>query len=139
MKISEFNNSIYGDLEMVKNDTLSFNFQLQGLEGQQPFNILFTCKNNPDDEEYIFQRQIGDGISLLSYDAETDIATYTLRIAPDNTETMSCGRYFYDLEVTVNSDVFTLMRGRLELLWEASSGSAPAPTPAYEDGDNILY
>lgn len=139
MKISEYNNSFYRDLEMVKNDTLSFNFQLKGLEGQQPYNILFTCKGNPDDSEYIFRRQIGDGISLLSYDEDQDILTYTLRIAPDDTENISCGRYFYDLEVTVNSDVFTLLRGRLELLWEASSGTAPQPQPAYEDGDNILY
>jgi len=113
-----FNNSILMDLSMVKGDTLSFGFQLQGLGGTRPDSIYFACKDQLESEDYIFNKILNDGVSLKDYDETTDILTYIVRVAPSDTENIDCGRYFYDLSVNVNNDVLTLMKGRLLIDWE---------------------
>lgn len=113
-----FNNAILLDLSMVKGDTMSFGFQLQGLEGETPDAVYFACKDKLEDESFIFLKELGDGISLRDYDEDTDTLTYIVRVAPDDTDDIDCGRYFYDLSVHANGDVFTLMKGRISIVWE---------------------
>lgn len=115
-----FNNSIKRDISMVRGDTLSFGFQVTGLEGQRPDAIYFSCKENLETDTYIFNVTLEDGIELRSYDAESDTLTYGVRVAPELTEDVDFGRYFYDLQIDVNSDVLTLMRGRLSIEWEVT-------------------
>lgn len=113
-----FLNSINQNIDMVKGDTLAFNFQIQGLNGDEA-TFKFTVKEHPD-EEILFAANLEDGISLVDYDALKDIATYSVHISPENTKGLALGRYYYDLEMQVNTDVLTLMRGRLTLLYEIS-------------------
>ena len=42
----DFNNSITRTISMVKGDTLSFGFQITGLNGTEPDAIYFSCKEN---------------------------------------------------------------------------------------------
>ena len=69
---------------MVKGDTMSFGFQLQGLDGSTPTSIKFTCKDNPESDEVIFVSSLteedgSDGIWLDSEDTENDVLTYGVR------------------------------------------------------------
>lgn len=114
-------NAIYQDIEMIRGDTLAFNFQLQGLGGETPDDITFSCAENYNDEP-LFTADLEDGITLEEYNAVNDIATYSVRIAPVKTVSRELGRYYYDMELRYNNDVITLMRGRLTLLYEVTRG-----------------
>ena len=113
-----FNNSIKRDISMVRGDTLSFGFQVTGLEGERPDAIYFSCKEHLEDAELVFGISLEDGISERSYDQETDTLTYGVRVAPEDTEDVEFGKYYYDLQMDINGDVLTLMKGRLSIEWE---------------------
>ena len=113
-----FNNSIQRPITMVKGDTLSFGFQVTGLNGQRPDAIYFSCKEHIEDDEHVFSISLGNGISERSYDQTTDTLTYGVRVAPELTESVELGKYFYDLEMDINDDVLTLMKGSLSIEWE---------------------
>ena len=133
-----FFNAINRDIEMVRGDTMSFAFQLKGLEGSRPTAVYFTCKSSVEDTTPLFQLSLDTTIDEISYDPETDIITYSVRIPPDKTASLDYGRYFYDLEIQVNLDVFTLMRGRLAIDYDVTTGTTPQP-PEYKDGDAQEY
>ena len=48
----------------------------------------------------------------------TDTLTYGVRVAPELTEGVEYGKYFYDLQLEINDDVLTLMKGKLSIEWE---------------------
>lgn len=126
MALDIFYNAIRMDLAMIKGDTMSFGFQMQGLDGSAPSSIIFSCKEDPEDDETVFSSSLEDGgIWLDSEDPETDLQKYGVRIAPSKTENLNTGRYYYDLEITinggtVNEDVFTLMKGRLQIEYDVT-------------------
>ena len=113
-----FNNSIKRDISMVRGDTMSFGFQITGLEGEEPDEIYFSCKEKLDDTTYIFSISLDNGIEKRSYDQTTDTLTYGVRVAPSLTENVEFGKYFYDLQMDINDDVITLMKGKLSIEWE---------------------
>lgn len=117
----DFINAITQDIDMVKGDTLAFNFELQGLEGATPDAITFSCAEHYDDVP-LFTADLSDGITLDEYNEVKDIALYSVRIAPNKTESLNLNRYYYDLELKLDDDVITLMRGRLTLLYEVTRG-----------------
>lgn len=133
-----FYNAIRRDITMIQNDTLSFAFQVQGLKGQTPNNIVFTCKETIETSNDLFSVDLSNNITLRDYDEDQDIYTYVVRIPPALTENIALGRYFYDLQLTVNYDIFTLMKGRLTIEYQITGGSVE-PEPQYESGDDVLY
>lgn len=122
MALDYFYNVLKKDITMVKGDTMSFGFQLQGLDGSTPSDIIFSCKNNPEDENSVFTCSLSDedGVWIDSEDTVHDILTYGVRVAPEKTEDVNTGRYFYDLQISVNDDIFTLMKGRLLLEYDVT-------------------
>lgn len=115
-----FFNPIKRDITMIRGDTMSFGFQIQGLGGQTPRVITFTCKETPESDTDLFSVDLNDHIRERSYDSEHDIRTYVVRIPPILTADLELGRYFYDLQININNDIITLMRGRLSLEYEIS-------------------
>jgi len=115
-----FYNAIRRDIRMIKNDTLSFGFQLQGLGDQEPESIVFTCKETPEDTDPLFSVSLEDTIDIREYDEDKDIYTIGVRIPPRLTEDIDLGRYYYDLQVSVNGDIITLMKGRLTVEYQIS-------------------
>lgn len=95
---------------MVKGDTESFGFELEGVENLDA--AYFSCKRNSQDENYLFQKSLNNGITKR---AENQ---YVVRITPDNTALLEPGQYWYDLEISKNDDIFTIFRGVLDLLPE---------------------
>lgn len=98
------------NIKMVKGDTQSFGFELEGVENLDA--AYFSCKRNSQDENYLFQRSLNNGITKR---AENQ---YVVRITPDNTALLEPGQYWYDLEISKNGDIFTIFRGVLDLLPE---------------------
>lgn len=114
-----------GNLSMVRGDTLCFGLQFEGLN-QALEEACFTCKKNLD-ENPVFQKSLNDGIELVGS------GEYAIRVAPEDTETLAPGAYFYDLEIRVNNDVFTVMRGILEILYDVTNELVtPEPPEGYE-------
>ena len=92
---------------MTRGDTMSFGMEIEGL-GQDLETAFFTCKKNVT-EGAVFQKSLGNGITKL------DEGKYVVRIAPEDTEDLDPGKYFYDLEIGANGDKFTILKGVLEL------------------------
>lgn len=106
----------------VIGDTFSCGLIVENL-GQDLDEVLFTCKENANDNaETLFQCKLNEGITLVEYDAEKDIRKYAIRVAPEKTKELQAGIYYYSEEVHINSDVFTIMRGRFILEQDYSRG-----------------
>ena len=104
---------MFTNLTMFRGDTASF-----GLEFKEEDVVLtsayLSCKQNYDDEQYIFQKSLGHGISRVG------TGQYMIRIAPEDTQDASVGDYVYDFQVEANGDKFTLLAGVLRLLDDVS-------------------
>lgn len=95
-------------ITMVRGDTLSFGMEISGLDGDLDTAFL-TCKKSFSDEHAVFQKSLGNGITKI------DDGEYAIRVAPADTKDLEPGKYYYDLEIGVNSDVFTVKKGILEI------------------------
>lgn len=107
----------YTNLSMVKGDTLSFGIEIEGVDELE--NAFFSCKANKGDEDYIFQKSLNDGVFKI------ENGKYGIRVAPQDTEGIEAGIYYYDLQIQVNLDVFTVLIGRLEIVQDITTGVKP--------------
>lgn len=113
-------NAYINNIIHERGDTYSSAIVIEGL-GQTVDSIYFTCRENLNDNaEILFQCSINNGISMVEYDEENDIRKYAIRIAPSKTRDLQSGTYYYDLEVGVNSDIFTIMKGKFILEQDAT-------------------
>ena len=111
------------DIRHIKGDTYSSALEIEGLE-QNLDTAYFTCRDSLNDtSEVLFQKSLNNGITLVDYDSENDIRYYAVRIAPEDTTNLQSGTYEYDLEVGVNGDIFTIMKGKFILEQESTKGS----------------
>ena len=116
----DFLNNIYQDIDIVRGDSLTFGFEVIGLNGATP-DFTFTCKDHYDGD-IIFTATNDSGITLEEYDETSDKAIYSVWIAPNKTNNLELTRYYYDLEMRLDEDVITLMRGRFTLLYDVTRG-----------------
>lgn len=93
---------------MTRGDTMSFGMIIEGMGDQELETAYLTCRKNHTDPP-VFQKSLGDGISLL------EKGQYVVRVAPEDTKDLEPGKYFYDLEIGLNGDIFTVLNGVLEL------------------------
>lgn len=100
------------NIAMVRGDTLAFGVEIEGNTDDLD-SAYFSVKQDIDSDEYLFQKSLGDGISKVS--TGEDSITYGVRIAPEDTENLEHDKYYYDLEIGLNDDVFTILRGALYL------------------------
>ena len=102
------------NLEMIKGDTLSFAVEIEFDDKPQELeNAFFTCKRNLDDGDVVFQKTLGKGISFRKQ--ERNKMYYVVRIAPEDTKDIETGHYFYDMQIEINGDVFTILIGALKI------------------------
>ena len=99
------------NLEMTRGDTKAFAVEIEGLD-QDLDTAYLSCKHVAEDNEYVFQKSLGDGISKV------ETGKYRVRIAPADTENLDLGTYYYDLQIGVNGDIFTPMKGKLQLTYD---------------------
>lgn len=118
----DYINAVNQNIEMVRGDTLAFNFQLAGLGSRSAYEdllITFAVAEHYDDES-IIEVTKDNGIALLEYDENKDTATFSVCVAPLMTKPLDLARYFYDLQIEDDANVITLMRGYLTLLYDVA-------------------
>lgn len=103
------------NITMVKGDTLSFGIEIDGLDGQDLESAFFTCKDVPTSSDFIFKKSLGDGIS------NNGDGTYTVRVVPADTENVTAGSYYYDCQIGINGDVYTILIGLLTILQDVTN------------------
>lgn len=98
------------NIRNVRGDTYSFALEIENLE-QEIESIYFTCRDSlNDNSNVLFQKSLNNGISLT--EQEDKIDKYAVRVAPNDTKNIQSGTYYYDLQVGVNGDIFTIMKGK---------------------------
>lgn len=112
------------NIRHIKGDTFTNAIVIEGL-GQEPESIYFTCRDSLNDNGAIlFEKSFNNGITQIDYDAEKDIRTYMVRLAPNDTRNLQAGTYFYDEQIAVNGDVITIMKGKLILEQDVTKKTA---------------
>ena len=102
------------NLEMIRGDTLSFAFEVEFDEAPQKLEKAdFTCKTNFDDNDALFHKELENGINFSKQDGTK--LYYIVRVAPEDTENLEAGMYYYDLQIELNGDVFTILNGALKI------------------------
>ena len=106
------------NIKMVRGDTLSFGIEyaFDDHSHQDLETCYFSCKKSEDDTEYVFQKSLSDGISKVSN------GKYRVRVAPEDTEDVEAGNYYYDLEFGLNGDIFTIIKGILTIENDVTRG-----------------
>lgn len=97
------------NITMVSGDTLCFNVIVKDQNGD-PVTVdgaTFKAKKNLLLSTANISKSLGDGITQ-------DDGVITVRLAPTDTADLE-GFYYYDMDITVNSDRFTLLRGMLQI------------------------
>lgn len=102
------------NFEMIRGDTFSFAFEVEFDEAPQKLEKAdFTCKTNFDDDDVLFHKELGNGINFSKQNGTK--MYYVVRVAPDDTENIEPGMYYYDLSIELNGDVFTILSGALKI------------------------
>jgi len=109
------------NIDMVRGDTLAFAVKITFDEDVQELDsAYFTCKRNYADTEPVFQKKLSNGIYVS--EQTDDGLIYTVRVAPDDTKDVDAGKYYYDMEIGCNGDVFTILHGVLEIENDVTRG-----------------
>ena len=98
------------NITMVRGDTLAFNAEILDEDGNAVTvdSADFTCIKKANGSENVFHKSLGSGIT------QTD-ELLTIRVAPQDTKEVDAGRYFYDFQIGVGHDIYTVMRGMLTI------------------------
>ena len=108
------------DIKHVKGDTYNCAMVIEEFD-QALDSVYFTCRaGQNDDSDILFEAGLNDGISIVEEDLETNTRKYAIRVAPAKTKNIQVGTYYYDLQVGINNDIFTIMKGRFILEQEAT-------------------
>ena len=102
------------NLKMIKGDTLAFAIELEFDESPQDLQTaFFSVKESVDDSDPLIQKSLSNGISKIKTDGNK--IYYRVRIAPEDTASIDVREYYYDLEIGINNDVFTVLNGILKV------------------------
>lgn len=104
------------NLSMVRGDTMQFDMKLEHVEATV-VSVDFTCKVKGTDTTPVFHKELGDGITLV------DDTIYRVRVAPEDTASADAGKYVYDLQLGLGSDIYTIMLGELTLIQDVTDNA----------------
>ena len=100
------------NIRHVRGDTYSFGLVS---EDEQFDSVYFTCRNGLNDNSpVLFQKSLVNGIGITETEEtqEGTLYKYSVRIDPTDTEDINSGTYYYDLQIELNGDIFSIMKGR---------------------------
>ena len=96
------------NISFVRGNSFSFDFEYDGTTDDLD-GAYFSCKSDENDEEYVFQKTLGDGITKFA------TGKYSVRVAPEDTAEIPVRNYYYDFTVVMGEDVETIFKGMLTL------------------------
>ncbi len=95
------------NLKMIRGDTLAFGFEVDGVTEVDA--VYFSVKKTKYEDEYILQKTLNNGVEKV------EDGKYSVRVAPSDTHNLETGIYYYDLQIGVNGDIFTVLYGNLKI------------------------
>jgi len=100
------------NIDTIRGDTLNIQLEFESnivlnLESED-FDITFSLKQFATAVPYVFQK---DKTAVTQIDDNI----FMLRIAPEDTVDLVPGYYYYDIEVKLGEDVYTVAIGRLHI------------------------
>ena len=125
------------NIDTIRGDTLNIQLEFESdivlnLESED-FDITFSLKQFATAVPYVFQK---DKTAVT----EIDDNIFMLRIAPEDTVDLVPGYYYYDIEVKLGEDVYTVAIGRLHIEVDITRPPVVLPEFPYPDidGDGII-
>jgi len=107
-------------LEMTRGDTLRLKFQRmtenKEVIKEQVDEMYMTCKKRYRSQDYVFQKCLSKG--SIAYDKNTNY--YHIKIDPEDTENLRYGEYVFDIEITQDNNIKTILKGTLNITEEAT-------------------
>ena len=126
------------DFDHTRGDTLPIVFTLdQALDlADEGTKITFSVKVKETDNNYVFQVDKTAATAL----ADEEAYSYLLKVPAGNTVDLPLGRYYYDLELQTNGEVYTLVKGFMDLTFDITRPPIVLPSFVYPDvdGDGII-
>ena len=113
----DFINSINQNIEMVRGDTLEFNFEIDGAETTPTFSFVVADEYG---ESPVISATSGNGISKVADTVQG--AIYAVDLLPSQTSGLAVGIYYYNLVMFIGHETYTLMRGEFNILYEVKRG-----------------
>lgn len=105
------------NLEMIRGDTLAFAVEIEDLD-QDLDSVFFSCKKSANDTVYVFQKSLEDGITKI------ETGRYRVRVAPQDTYNLKPQTYRYDLQLGLNGDIATVLKGTLKIVEDITRNQA---------------
>lgn len=125
------------NIDTIRGDTLNIQLEFESdtvLDlSSEDFDITFSLKQYATAVPYVFQKdktavtKIGDNIFML-------------RIAPEDTVDLVPGYYYYDIEVKLGEDIYTVAIGRMYIEVDITRPPVVLPEFPFPDinGDGIV-
>ena len=76
--------------------------------------VIEDNEENTEQEETQEQETTNEEEPITKY-------KYNFRIAPEKTQNLEDGIYFYDIQIGIDNDIYTTQKGKLKLTWEVTS------------------
>ena len=108
------------DLKITRGDTIKYVLELKtknniDVEISNVSDIFFTVKENVKNTEYLFQKKLNSGINL------GDDEKYHITIDSEDTDNLSFGTYYYDVQVNFNDNTkYTVTKGNFVVDYEVT-------------------
>ena len=96
------------NMTVTRGDTFVFGFELVGVD--RITTAFFTLKANKTDINPVRQVFLYEGIDYV------EAGKYRVRLSPEQTAGLDVKPYYYDLQIGVNGDKFTILSGQLDIL-----------------------
>lgn len=98
------------NITMTRGDTVAFNAEILDQDGNVVIvdSADFTCKKRILGDGNIFHKALGAGI-------KQEDGLLTVRIAPEDTQEVDAGQYFYDFCLGIGQDKYTVKKGILTI------------------------
>lgn len=125
------------NIDTIRGDTLNIQLEFESdtvLDlSSEDFDITFSLKQFATAIEYVFQK---DKTAVT----EIDDNIFMLRIAPEDTVDLVPGYYYYDIEVKLGEDIYTVAIGRMYIEVDITRPPVVLPEFPFPDinGDNIV-
>lgn len=105
------------DIDIVRGDTFATGVKVY--VSAIPDNIYFTCYGNIPGNT-IFSKQLGEDISIIESQTSVDkpYTSFKIRIAPEDTRDISPGKYLYEIKLSFEGDIRTIVQGTLTIIPE---------------------
>jgi hypothetical protein len=121
------------DLDIIRGDTVNIQFEVESdtvldLDSDD-FSVTFSLKKTTTDTAYIFQK---DKTAVTS-PADN---VFILRIAPEDTTHLLPGYYFYDIQLGIGDDIYTIAIGKFTINVDITRPPVVLPEFPFPDINN---